>query len=110
MKQINTLFFLFFFGVSAFAQTESFIENSGSTICYTTFGKGFPVLIINGGPGMSSEGFVSLAKTLSENNKTIIYDQRGTGKSTLKAVNETTITLDLMVEDIESLRKHLKIV
>ena len=109
MKQISTLFFLFIFGVSGFAQTENFINNNGDVICFTTFGTGFPILIINGGPGMSSEGFMPLAKTLSENNKTIIYDQRGTGKSTLKAVNETTITLDLMVEDIEVLRTHLKI-
>ena len=64
MKQISTLFFLFLFWVSGFAQTENFINNNGDVICFTTFGTGFPVLIINGGPGMSSEGFMPLAKTI----------------------------------------------
>src|SRR5450432_3172955 len=58
---------------------------------------------------MNSDGFVELAKALSKNNETIIYDQRGTGKSTLQKVDSSTITMKLMVEDLESLRVHLKI-
>ena len=103
------IFLLMLVWISVSSQTENFIEKDGEILCYTTFGKGNPILIINGGPGMSSEGFIPLAKVLSKNNQTIIYDQRGTGKSTVKKVNAETITMDLMVEDIELLRKHLKI-
>lgn len=94
------------FSVVACAQPKS-IESSGSTLSYRTFGDGEPILIINGGPGMNSDGFVSLAEKLSTYNRTIIYDQRGTGKSTLAKIDASTITMDLMVSDIENLRKHL---
>jgi proline iminopeptidase len=91
------------------AQEEGTIESDGSKLFYRTFGSGEPLLIINGGPGMNSDGFAPLAETLSKNNKTIIYDQRGTGKSIIKMLDSTTVTMDLMVKDIENLRKHLGI-
>ncbi len=78
-------------------------------ISYKLYGTGKPLLIINGGPGMNSDGFQSLAIRLSINNEIILYDQRGTGKSTLSVLDTNTITMDLMISDIEQLRKHLKI-
>ncbi len=103
--------FLFSIAVSQYiiAQTEGSIKNGEATIHYKTFGAGKPILIINGGPGMNSNGFTSLAQSLSQKNQTIIYDQRGTGKSIVAKVNDATITLQLMLSDIEVLRKHLKI-
>jgi proline iminopeptidase len=93
---------------AAFAQTDEIITNGNSKLRYRTFGEGKPLLIINGGPGMNSDGFTFIAEALSKYNyKTIIYDQRGTGKSTLEISNHKTITMDLMVEDMETLRKHL---
>jgi proline iminopeptidase len=109
MKKIFLFVFLSLFGHS-FAQTEGFSKNSDSSqTYYKIFGKGTPILIINGGPGMNSNGFEPMAKILAEKHQTIIYDQRGTGKSALKELNTKTITMKLMTEDIESLRKHLKI-
>ena len=109
MKNLFACFFITVFHITVFAQTEGYIQSSDSKIYYRTFGTGKPLLIINGGPGMNSDGFIDLAKTLSKNNETIIYDQRGTGKSTLQKLDTSTITMKLMVEDIESLRVHLKI-
>jgi proline iminopeptidase len=91
------------------AQTEGFAQNGGSVIYYRTYGKGVPLLIINGGPGLNSEGFVPLARLLAKNNLTIIYDQRGTGKSSVAPVDSTTITLQEMAGDLEALRIHLAI-
>lgn len=109
MKKIFLLVFLMVLG-NTFAQTEGYSTNSdGSKTYYKTFGKGEPLLIINGGPGMNSNGFEDLAKTLAESQETIIYDQRGTGKSKLKDLNSKTISMKIMADDIESLRKHLKI-
>lgn len=77
---------------------------------YETFGQGEPILIINGGPGFNSEGFAFIAQEIADlGYKTIIYDQRGTGGSKLNVVNSETITIYLMVQDIEDLRKKLKI-
>lgn len=91
------------------AQTEGTTNNGDAKIYYRVFGTGKPILIINGGPGMNSNGFAELAQRLSFNNQTIIYDQRGTGQSTLDKIDSSTITMKLMAEDIEALRKHLNI-
>lgn len=109
MKRIFLFTFLILLS-KTFAQTEGFVKNNDASLTYyKTFGKGEPLLIINGGPGMNSNGFEAMAKTLSENQETIIYDQRGTGKSKLVQLDATTISMRLMADDIESLRKHLKI-
>lgn len=108
MKQTILLLAFILQNFVSFSREEKYVELSDAKIHYKIFGKGNPILIINGGPGMSSEGFVHLAEQLSKNHQTIIYDQRGTGLSKLKTLNGN-ITMDLMVDDIESLRKHLKI-
>lgn len=102
------LILIFCFEYSIGQASFEIIENE-STIHFQTFGEGNPILIINGGPGMSSAGFISLAQELSKNNTAIIYDQRGTGRSNLDKISSKTVTLDLMVKDIEAIRKHLNI-
>jgi proline iminopeptidase len=109
MKLLGIICFLFIQVELGFAQKEGYIQSNNSTLYYRSFGQGKPLLIINGGPGMNSNGFLSLAQELSKNNLTIIYDQRGTGKSTLTRIDNSTITMDLMVKDLEVLRKHLNI-
>lgn len=105
LYSIIALFTLF-----GYSQTEETINSGNSKLHYKTFGSGKPMLIINGGPGMNCEGFAYIAQELSKMKyKTIIYDQRGTGKSTVEKLDSGTITMDLMVQDIENLRKHLKI-
>ncbi len=79
-------------------------------IYYQTFGSGTPVLIINGGPGLDSAGFEAVAKTIAaQGYQSILFDQRGTGRSRLNPVNADTIQLTLMVQDIEQLRQQLHI-
>ncbi len=103
-------YILFLTSFLCFSQTEEIITSGNSKLHYKTFGSGKPILIINGGPGMNCEGFSGIAQELAKMNyQTIIYDQRGTGKSTVENANSENITMDLMVEDIENLRKHLKI-
>jgi proline iminopeptidase len=109
MKIFTLSCFLFISAVCA-AQNEGFVKSiDGAPIYYRTFGSGHPLLIINGGPGMNSNGFENLARKLSEHYKTIIYDQRGTGKSVLPVLDSTTITMDLMIADMESLRKFFEL-
>lgn len=103
-------FTIAFFSLIGYSQLEETINSGESKLHFKTFGTGKPILIINGGPGMNSDGFATVAQELAKMNfKTIIYDQRGTGKSTIDNPNKTNITMDLMVEDIETLRRHLKI-
>jgi len=108
--KIFAIIFFILVNISCFSQqTGNAISSDSVSIFYRTYGKGKPLLIINGGPGMNSNGFEDLAKKLSKNNKTIIYDQRGTGKSILKISDSSTVNMKLMIADIESIRKKLKI-
>jgi proline iminopeptidase len=115
VRHISMKWMLFGILVSLFTgniygqQSGSAISTDGAKIYYKTFGKGQPLLIINGGPGMNSDGFEGLAVSLSQYFMTIIYDQRGTGKSELKVLDSTTITMELMLHDIESIRKQMKL-
>lgn len=109
MKKILRLIAILISALAS-AQTEGYSANvDGSQTFYKIYGKGKPLLIINGGPGMNSHGFEALAKKLAEKYNVILYDQRGTGKSVLQKLNSETINMKLMAEDIESLRKNLKI-
>lgn len=109
MRTFLFILFMMFTSVG-FPQKETLIKSGNSTLCYKTFGEGTPILVINGGPGMNSEGFASIAESLSQMGyQAITYDQRGTGKSTVEKTDSKTITMDLMVQDIENLRNHLKI-
>jgi proline iminopeptidase len=80
-----------------------------SHIYHREFGTGDPILLINGGPGMNSEGFATLANLLAEKHRVILFDQRGTGRSKMDTVNEHTITMDAMVNDMEDLRRQLQL-
>jgi proline iminopeptidase len=83
------------------------VSPDNTLIHFRTYGAGRPVLIINGGPGMNSDWYEGLAIRLSTHFRTIIYDQRGTGKSLIPKPDSSTITLELMLEDIEAIRKQL---
>jgi proline iminopeptidase len=107
--KINFIIIVIFLSKIILGQSEGIINNGNTKIHYRTFGQGVPVLIINGGPGMNSDGFVDPAVHLSKDYKTIIYDQRGTGKSFINNPDSVNITMKLMLEDIECLRKYLKI-
>ena len=101
------IYLLLIFPGLFFSQEKNSFCTGEEKIAFQIFGKGEPVLIINGGPGMNSNGFSSLAGMLSDNNTVIIYDQRGTGDSKVEDQAKSNITIELMVEDIERLREHL---
>lgn len=69
--------------------------------------SGVPILFLHGGPGTgisaSSSGYFD-----PDHYRIILFDQRGAGQSTPFACIKNNTTQDL-VEDIEKIRKHLKI-
>ncbi len=88
---------------------EDVIFGNGAKLHYRIFGTGDPLLLINGGPGMSSGGMADLAQKLAQDNAVIIYDQRGTGLSEVPTLDEKHINIKRMIKDIEVLREHLEI-
>jgi len=109
LGRLLLLSFALLFSVAAKAETLPGSSGMAQGIYYQTFGTGQPVLIINGGPGLDSAGFEPVAKAIAEQGfQSILFDQRGTGRSPLADINADNIQLALMVQDIEQLRQHLQ--
>ncbi len=75
---------------------------------YRTYGEGAPLLLLAGGPGMSGDYMLPVAAELAEY-RTIVLDQRGTGRSTMARLDASTMTLAHAVEDVERLRVRLEL-
>lgn len=97
--------------VAAFAaENGKTIDTPSGTLYYETIGSGSatPLLMINGGPGFDHPYFHfgdDVWNALAKTRTVVFYDQRGTGKSELKA-GQTSRLADLL-GDIETLRTHL---
>jgi proline iminopeptidase len=96
------------FGLFAQNQCDS-INNGSAQIFYQITGKGQPILIISGGPGLKSRYMSSVANELGKSYKCILVEQRGIGRSTVPKYDTSTISLDKTINDFEFLRKHLGI-
>lgn len=69
--------------------------------------KGVPVVFLHGGPGQGSQTFARFAgPALERGNRMVYLDQRGSGRSEKHWAKQ--YTLDLMVDDLERLRRHWK--
>ncbi len=85
---------------------------SGVSLYYETLGNasGTPLVVVNGGPGFDhSYLHVSNAwNEIAKHRPVVVYDQRGTGRSTLAAKgSEGTAGLAEQIADLEALRQHL---
>ena len=86
--------------------TNGFITSNGVKLYYETEGEGTPVILLNGGPGFSHEYLQSL-RVLASDTQLVFFDQRGTGQS--DKANPRDYTVEANVEDVEQLRRELKL-
>ena len=89
---------------------NNYIEvGNGHSLYFEQYGnpKGIPILFLHGGPGA---GFSNSHKSFFDSKvfRVIFFDQRGSGKSIPYAETNNNNT-QLLISDIESLRKCLKI-
>lgn len=88
--------------------TEGVVKINGASLYYKTIGTGEPIVILHGGPGLEHTYFLPQFEQLAKHHKLIFYDQRASGKST-GVVDSTTLIAEQFVEDLEALRKALKL-
>jgi proline iminopeptidase len=88
---------------------EGYKKVNGVNNFYKIAGKGEPFIMLHGGPGMYHDELFPFFLDFAKSNKVIFYDQRGNGKSTLEKIDSTTFTVELMIEDLEELRKEFGI-
>ena len=81
---------------------ESGLRNiNGTELFVKTMGKGEPILIVHGGPGLSHDYYLPHLDTLAQDHQLIFYDQRVSGASSMN-VDSSNITLDAFIKDIET--------
>ena len=83
-----------------------YVTVSGARLWYESEGKGPPILLIAGGPGMTHGYFHPFFSALRNTNRVIYFDAFGRGKSD-RARDPKEYTFERDVEDIEGLRVAL---
>lgn len=87
--------------------SEGMVKVNNAELYYKIVGEGKPVVLLHGGPGFDHLHMLPMSE-LARDFKLIFYDQRATGRSKGK-VGPDSITVDNFVEDLEGLRKTLKL-
>jgi proline iminopeptidase len=82
---------------------------NGVDLYCEVIGRGEPIVVIHGGPGLDHSYFLPQMDELAGRHRLIFYDQRASGKSAGN-LDRDAISLDLFVEDIEGVRRsfHLE--
>lgn len=109
MKIISfaALLFALLVGYTSNGQEVSFEglkDINGTKLYCKVIGKGEPLLVIHGGPGMGHQYFLPYMEELAKTHKLIFYDQRSTGKSAIPK-DSLGASHKNMINDIEALRK-----
>jgi proline iminopeptidase len=93
--------------IAAMSTAQNFVDaGDGVRIWYSDTGKGSPIIVIHGGPGMDHATLEADLAPLAQDHRMIYYDQRGGGLSTLPS-DPALLTIDHHVSDLEALRNHL---
>lgn len=72
----------------------------------TEFGQGEPVIVLHGGFGAEHSYLIDLVTPLESEYRFILFDQRGSLRS---PAPDSLLTFDGLIQDIENIRKELKI-
>jgi len=107
MKKYVFLIATTFLLTSAFTQKLDSIKYAYGYLYYHDYGKGEPVILLAGGPGVSCNQEQEVAIELSKNYRAILPEQRGTGMSIPEPFDSTTINLQSAMDDLNLLLDHL---
>ena len=92
--------------VSGQARSEV-TARDGTKLHYTDMGRGEALVLLAGGPGFSSRYLVAVARRLATQYRPILFDERGTGRSSVASYTADSINLANYLDDLESLRMAL---
>ena len=88
----------------SFDESQTFVETNQAKLFCRSMGKGPPLIVLHGGPGLSQEYLLPQMNKLAEDHFVIFYDQRGSGRS--ENGNEASfIQLNVFVDDLEAIQK-----
>jgi proline iminopeptidase len=112
-RRLSFLMLVAVAGAAAQAPAPVFItgsfQNAGLTLHYSVAGQGSPVVLLAGGPGLDAAYMQPVAEIIAAHHTAILLDQRGTTGSMPVPLDATTLTPDLLISDLEALRRSLKL-
>lgn len=96
--------------VSSFADIpkEQFVSVDGAELFCRSLGKGSPLIVIHGGPGLSQNYLQPQLYRLAENHLVIFYDQRDCGESK-GDFNADKINIQTYINDLDAVLKAFKL-
>ncbi len=74
----------------------------------TSLGEGDSVVTLHGGPGNDFHYLIDAIRNNTQSNHFILFDQRGSILSPVKDSLKQDLTMNVLVEDLETIRKSLK--
>jgi proline iminopeptidase len=83
---------------------EQFVDVEGASLFCRTIGKGEPLVVIHGGPGLSQDYLLPGLGQLAKNHFVIFYDQRGGGRSSGE-IHGDTLHMEALIEDLDNIRR-----
>jgi proline iminopeptidase len=86
------------------AQEWDYVADDGVRHYVLEFGRGDTVVVLHGGWGGEHSGLIDAVRPLSDRFHFVLYDQRGSLRS---SAPESTITVDRLVRDLDGLRRQL---
>lgn len=89
------------------AATE-IVTADGTRLHYRVDGDGRPLVVLHGGPGLSSSYLTPDLQVLSDRYRLITYDQRGSGRSTV-VTDPARLGLERHVDDVDAVRGHFRL-
>ena len=105
MKNIIILLFLLT-GPALFAQRTDSVRNGNTQIYYELKGKGTPIYILAGGPGLTPYYLRPVVDELSKSNLCVLIHQRGTGLTRFTPTKGMNY-IEEFSQDIELVRQKL---
>ena len=88
------------------ASQSGHLAVSGARLYYESIGRGDPVIVVHGGPGMDHAYLRPGMDALATTHRVVFYDQRGAGRTEGEA-NSRAVTLDLFMSDVSALADSL---
>ena len=111
MLRIRNFFIPALFVLSAISAADTVVEHhlqrGDVSLVYETEGKGDPVILLAGGPGVTPYSVKPVQDYLSKDYLAVLVHQRGTGKTALPANDSAHINLQAFIDDVDAVRQDL---
>lgn len=112
MRFLFPILLILLAATGGYAQKVSFEglkQVNGVKMYFKVVGEGSPLLVVHGGPAMNHDYLLPHLLPLAKTHKLIFYDQRASGRSDIPRDSSKSISHEIMVADIEAIRREFRL-